>query len=118
MEPELRLDDELCFALYSASRAATNAYRDALADLGLTYTQFVTMLALWEDDGAMGRPPCEEISDFLDCHESHAVHRLDGLSAQVRRHDDTVGQVGGQQGRRRGPVFVDEGVSGKGEQPS
>lgn len=52
MEPELRLDDELCFALYSASRVATNAYRDALAHLGLTYTQFVTMLALWEDDGA------------------------------------------------------------------
>ena len=52
MEPDPRLDDELCFALYSASRAATNAYRDALADLGLTYTQFVTMLALWEDDGA------------------------------------------------------------------
>jgi DNA-binding MarR family transcriptional regulator len=52
LELEPRLDDELCFALYSASRAATNAYRDALADLGLTYTQFVTMLALWEDDGA------------------------------------------------------------------
>jgi DNA-binding MarR family transcriptional regulator len=52
MESDLRLDNELCFALYTASRAATNAYRDALAHLGLTYTQFVTMLALWEDDGA------------------------------------------------------------------
>ena len=52
VETDLRLDDELCFALYTASRTAISSYRDALAHLGLTYTQFVTMLALWEDDGA------------------------------------------------------------------
>jgi DNA-binding MarR family transcriptional regulator len=46
------LDDQLCFALYSAARTATGAYREALAPLGLTYTQYVTLLALWEDDGA------------------------------------------------------------------
>lgn len=45
------LDEQLCFALYSASRAATSAYRESLADLGLTYTQYVTLLALWERDG-------------------------------------------------------------------
>lgn len=45
-----RLDDQLCFALYAASRSITNAYRDGLAKLGLTYPQFVTLLALWETD--------------------------------------------------------------------
>ncbi|RMB60164.1 MarR family winged helix-turn-helix transcriptional regulator [Tessaracoccus antarcticus] len=45
-----RLDEQLCFALYASSRAITNAYRAGLADLGLTYPQFVTLLALWEND--------------------------------------------------------------------
>ncbi|MDN5860004.1 MAG: MarR family transcriptional regulator [Pseudonocardia sp.] len=45
---EFTLDDQLCFALYSASRAMTAAYRDGLARLGLTYTQYVVMLLLWE----------------------------------------------------------------------
>lgn len=45
------LDDQLCFALYAASRSITNAYRDGLGRLGLTYPQFVTLLALWECDG-------------------------------------------------------------------
>lgn len=45
-----KLDDQLCFALYAASRSITNAYRDGLAGLGLTYPQFITLLALWETD--------------------------------------------------------------------
>lgn len=46
-----QLDHQICFALYSAARAATAAYRDSLAEVGLTYTQYVTLLALWERDG-------------------------------------------------------------------
>ncbi|MFD3658324.1 MarR family winged helix-turn-helix transcriptional regulator [Streptomyces sp. NPDC058620] len=42
------LDDQLCFALYSASRAVTAAYRPVLAELELTYPQYLVMLALWE----------------------------------------------------------------------
>lgn len=45
-----RLDNQLCFALYAASRSITSAYRDGLAGLGLTYPQFVTLLVLWETD--------------------------------------------------------------------
>ena len=51
MQTDHQLDQQLCFALYSAARSATAAYRDALADIGLTYTQYVTLLALWERDG-------------------------------------------------------------------
>jgi DNA-binding MarR family transcriptional regulator len=47
----LALDQQLCFALYKASRAVTSVYRPALAELDLTYPQYLVMLALWERDG-------------------------------------------------------------------
>jgi len=43
-----RLDQHLCFALYSASGLMTRLYRPLLEPLGLTYPQYLTMLALWE----------------------------------------------------------------------
>lgn len=46
-----RLNNQLCFALYTASRAVTRAYRPLLDDLGLTYPQYLVMLVLWEQDG-------------------------------------------------------------------
>lgn len=42
------LDEQICFALYSASRALTARYRELLAPLGLTYPQYLVMLVLWE----------------------------------------------------------------------
>ena len=45
-----RLDRQVCFALYSASRAATAVYRPVLDDLGLTYPQYLVMLVLWESE--------------------------------------------------------------------
>ena len=47
----LRLDDQLCFSLYAASRAVTAVYGPLLAPLGLTYPQYLVMLVLWESDG-------------------------------------------------------------------
>ncbi len=47
----LKLDHQLCFALYSATHALTRAYRGALEQAGLTYTQYLVMLVLWEGDG-------------------------------------------------------------------
>ncbi|MDO8900343.1 MAG: MarR family transcriptional regulator [Phenylobacterium sp.] len=44
----LRLDLQLCFALYGASNRVTRLYRPLLAPLGLTYPQYLVMLALWE----------------------------------------------------------------------
>ena len=49
--PQLELDRQLCFALYTASRAVVRAYAPLLEDAGLTYPQYVTMLVLWEDPG-------------------------------------------------------------------
>ncbi|VXB75559.1 MarR family winged helix-turn-helix transcriptional regulator [Arthrobacter sp. 8AJ] len=45
-----RLDRQVCFALYSASRAATAVYRPVLDELGLTYPQYLVMLVLWESE--------------------------------------------------------------------
>ncbi|CAM3648030.1 MarR family winged helix-turn-helix transcriptional regulator [Paracidovorax anthurii] len=48
----LLLDNQVCFALYSASLAMTKLYKPLLDAIGLTYPQYVAMLALWERDGA------------------------------------------------------------------
>src|SRR6516225_2883936 len=45
----LTLDRQLCFALYSASRAMTAAYRPILTELNLTYPQYLVLLVLWEE---------------------------------------------------------------------
>jgi DNA-binding MarR family transcriptional regulator len=47
----LRLDNQLCFALYSASLAMTKLYKPLLEVLQLTYPQYLVMLVLWEADG-------------------------------------------------------------------
>lgn len=47
----LRLDHQLCFALYSASLTMTKLYKPLLEPLGLTYPQYLAMLTLWENDG-------------------------------------------------------------------
>ncbi len=46
-----RLDSQVCFALYSASLAMTKLYKPLLDAVGLTYPQYIAMLALWEQDG-------------------------------------------------------------------
>ena len=55
---ELSLDSQLCFMLYATSLAMTKVYRPLLAPLGLTYPQYIVMLALWEhrelSAGALG----------------------------------------------------------------
>jgi len=50
IQPSLRLDDQLCFALYSTSLAMNKAYRKLLAPLNLTYPQYLVMMVLWERD--------------------------------------------------------------------
>ena len=48
--PSVALDDQLCFALYAASRAVTARYRPMLEEIGLTYPQYLVMMLLWETD--------------------------------------------------------------------
>ena len=48
--PQLLLDHQLCFALYSASLAMTKLYKPLLDQLNLTYPQYLVLLCLWEQD--------------------------------------------------------------------
>ena len=50
-EERLQLDNQLCFALYSASLAMTKSYKPLLDALELTYPQYLVMLILWKEDG-------------------------------------------------------------------
>lgn len=50
MDRTLKIDDLLCFSLYSANHALTRLYRPLLAPLGLTYPQYLVLAALWEQD--------------------------------------------------------------------
>lgn len=53
-----RLDDQLCFQLYTASRLVTRAYRPLLSELGITYPQYIALMVLWEwnDVGKPAQP--------------------------------------------------------------
>jgi len=50
MEEKFRLENQLCFRLYTASRLITQAYHPLLGEYGLTYPQYLVLLVLWEKD--------------------------------------------------------------------
>ncbi|GAB1332412.1 MarR family winged helix-turn-helix transcriptional regulator [Streptomyces sennicomposti] len=85
----LLLQDQLCFALYAASRSVTTRYRPLLEELGLTYPQYLVMLALWEQDSVSVR----ELGASLQLDSSTLsplLKRLEsaGLISRRRRPDD------------------------------
>ena len=51
MSDRLAIDSQLCFSLYSTSLAMTQFYKGLLEPLGLTYSQYIVLLVLWEQDG-------------------------------------------------------------------
>ena len=50
IKEEFKLDNQLCFRLYTASRLLSQAYHPLLSEHGLTYPQYLVLLALWEKD--------------------------------------------------------------------
>ncbi|MGW7091833.1 MarR family winged helix-turn-helix transcriptional regulator [Streptomyces sp. NPDC054874] len=79
----LRLDHQVCFSLHAASRAFGGFYRQALKDLGLTYSQYLVMLVLWEH----GPQPVKAIGERLQLDSgtlSPLLKRLEGAGL-VRR---------------------------------
>ena len=62
--PQLLLDGQLCFPLYAASRKLVNLYTPYLKPLGITYTQYLVMLALWEFGQATVGDLCRRL--YLD----------------------------------------------------
>ena len=58
---ELLLKNQLCFPLYVCSRELVNAYRPFLDELGITYTQYITLLVLWEERQATVKLLCQKL---------------------------------------------------------
>jgi MarR family transcriptional regulator, organic hydroperoxide resistance regulator len=83
------VDEQLCFALYTASRAMTACYRPVLDAIGLTYPQYLVMLVLWE----RGEAAVTAIGNALQLETgtlSPLLKRLEGLGlvARTRQADD------------------------------
>jgi DNA-binding MarR family transcriptional regulator len=91
-EKELRLDKQLCFALYGAAHAFTRAYKPLLSPLGLTYPQYVVMMALWEADDLSVKTLGEKVG--LDSGTlSPLLKRLEQIHYVARRRDVTDERV-------------------------
>ena len=102
MSDGLRLDEQLCFALYAASRAVTQTYQPYLAQLDLTYPQYLVMLVLWEQDGLTVKNIGEKL--LLDS----------GTLTPLLKRLETIGYVNrrrGTQDERQVLVYLSE--SGK-----
>ena len=82
----LRLDNQMCFALYSASLTMTKVYKPLLQKFGLTYPQYLAMLVLWEQDGRSVSELGERL--FLDSGTlTPLLKRLEALALVTRTRD-------------------------------
>ncbi|CAB5718420.1 Organic hydroperoxide resistance transcriptional regulator [Delftia tsuruhatensis] len=82
----LKLDNQVCFALYSASLAMTKLYKPLLDRIGLTYPQYLVMLVLWERDGLT----VSEIGERLTLDSgtlTPLLKRLEGAGLLARLRD-------------------------------
>jgi DNA-binding MarR family transcriptional regulator len=89
LDAMLKLDNQLCFALYSTSLAMTRVYKPLLDELGLTYPQYLAMLVLWEQDRLMVSELGERL--FLDSGTlTPLLKRLEasGFVSRIRALDD------------------------------
>ena len=85
--PQLDLDLQLCFPLYAASRAMTRAYAPLLEPFGLTYPQYLTMLAMWASDEP---PTVGELGERLRLDSgtvTPVLKRLEASGLVERRRD-------------------------------
>lgn len=88
-----RLDDQLCVAVYRAAHAFTAVYRDLLAPSGLSYPQYVTMLALWQAENPL---TVRELGEQLALDSgtlSPLLRRLEESGYLKRRRDEQDGRL-------------------------
>lgn len=82
------LADFMCFAIYSTNLAYSRVYKPVLEQLGLTYPQYITIIALWEQDGQTVKGLGEKL--FLEPSTmTPMLKRLEGMG-YVRRERDSV----------------------------
>lgn len=84
----LKLDNQLCFAVYSTSLALSKLYKPILSKLGLTYPQYLIMLVLWEEDGITLTALSQRLGQDLGA-LSPVIKRLESLGLIARQRSDT-----------------------------
>jgi DNA-binding MarR family transcriptional regulator len=83
-----KLDDFLCFAVYSANLAYGKAYKPILEQLGITYTQWIAIVALWEEDNQTVNGLGEKL--FLESNTlTPILKKLEAMGYLRRRRDPT-----------------------------
>lgn len=83
----LALENQFCFALYSASLAMTKTYKPFLDKLGLTYPQYLVMLVLWQQDDVLVKSIGEKL--YLDSGTlTPLLKRLEASSLITRTRDE------------------------------
>lgn len=89
---DLQLDNQLCFALYTTSLLMTKFYKPLLKGLGLTYPQYLVLLALWQEDGqSAGAISRRLMTDTGSLTPVFKRLEADGLLRRVRsRRDERV----------------------------
>jgi DNA-binding MarR family transcriptional regulator len=81
-----KLADFLCFAIYSANLAYGKAYKPILEELGLTYTQYIAIVALWEEDNQTVSSLGEKL--FLESNTlTPILKKLEAMGYLTRRRD-------------------------------
>lgn len=84
----LKLENQLCFPLYAASRKIVSAYTPYLKPLGITYTQYITFMVLWEEDGLFVGDICTRL--HLDNGTlTPLLKKMEKQGFVVRRRDET-----------------------------
>ncbi|MBP2296567.1 MarR family winged helix-turn-helix transcriptional regulator [Azospirillum rugosum] len=118
-----KLADFMCFSIYSANLAYSRVYKPVLEQLGVTYPQYITIIALWEED----RQTVKSLSDKLFLEPSTMTPMLQRLEAmgyvtRMRDHEDErVVRVAlteaGRQLREKGLGFGELTVAASGLPP-
>lgn len=78
MDERFKLDNQLCFRLYTASRLITQAYHPLLSEHGLTYPQYLVLLVLWEKD----EQPVNDIAKRLQLETNTVTPLLKRMEAE------------------------------------
>lgn len=86
---QLKLDNQICFPVYAASRLIIREYQPYLDKLGITYPQYLVMLVLWENDGM----PVNDIAQKLILNTNTVTPLLKrmetmGLISRIRSEED------------------------------
>ena len=88
---QLKLQNQLCFRLYTASRLVTQTYFPILENIGITYPQYLVLMALWEEDGMKVMELAHKL--FLDSNTvTPLVQRMDKLGFVKRQKGKVDGR--------------------------